>query len=186
MPAHENPAPTSVERIQIGPITVQDSEPLFRWFNDPQAARLDYAWRPVDGMSHQKWISSVGTDASQIWFAIRRHGHPAIIGFAILRNISAVHRSAEFGLRIGEEADRGRGFGKQAASQVLQFAWAALNLNRIQVSVFAGNERALRLYAALGFKREGVLRRAQFIDGAWTNIIIMAALRPRATVRAQS
>src|SRR5580698_5090212 len=186
MPAHEPTAPTPVERIQIGPITLPDSEALFRWFNDPQAARLDYAWRPVDGMSHQKWIASVGTDASQIWFAIRRHGHPAIIGFAILRNISAVHRSAEFGLRIGEEADRGRGFGKQAASQVLQFAWQALNLNRIQVSVFAGNERALRLYAALGFRREGVLRRAQYIDGAWTNIIIMGALRPRATARAQS
>jgi diamine N-acetyltransferase len=183
MPAHEATAPAPVERVQIGPITVQDSEPLFRWFNDPQAARLDYAWRPVDGMSHQKWISTVGTDPNQIWFAIRRHGHPALIGFAILRNISAVHRSAEFGLRIGEEGDRGRGLGKQAASQVLQFAWTALNLNRIQVSVFAGNERALRLYAGLGFRREGVLRRAQFIDGAWTNIVIMGALRPRATGR---
>jgi [ribosomal protein S5]-alanine N-acetyltransferase len=181
MPAHEHTAPTPVERIQIGPITVQDSEPLFRWFNDPLAARLDYAWRPVDGLSHQKWITSVGTDPSQVWFAIRRHGNPAIIGYAILRNISAVHRSAEFGLRIGEDGDRGRGLGKQAASQVLQFGWRALNLNRIQVSVFAGNERALRLYAGLGFRREGVLRRAQFIDGAWTNTIIMGALRPRTT-----
>jgi RimJ/RimL family protein N-acetyltransferase len=177
---HEPTPPIPVERVQIGPITVLDSEPLFRWFNDPLAARLDYAWRPVDGMSHQKWITSVGTDPSQVWFAIRRHGQAAIIGFAILRNISPVHRSAEFGLRIGADADRGRGFGKQAAAQVLQFAWQALNLNRIQVSVFAGNERALRLYAGLGFKREGVLRRAQFIDGAWTNIVIMGALRPRA------
>jgi RimJ/RimL family protein N-acetyltransferase len=186
MPAHEHTEPAPVERIQIGPITVQDSEPLFRWFNDPRAARLDYAWRPVDGMSHQKWMASVGTDPNQIWFAIRRHAQPAIIGFAILRNISVVHRSAEFGLRIGEEADRGRGIGKQAAAQVLQFAWAALNLNRVQVSVFAGNEPALRLYVALGFKREGVLRRAQFIDGGWTNIIILGALRPRAGARAPS
>ncbi len=186
MAAHEHTAPAPVERVQIGPITVPDSEALFRWFNDPQAARLDYAWRPVDGLTHQTWIGSVGTDPNQIWFAIRRHGQPAIIGFAILRNISAVHRPAEFGLRIGEDADRGRGIGKQAASQVLQFAWQALTLNRVQVSVFAGNERALRLYAALGFKREGVLRRAQFIDGAWTNIIIMGALRPRVSARARS
>src|SRR5580658_3234179 len=111
MPAHEPTAPTPVERIQIGPITLPDSEALFRWFNDPLAARLDYAWRPVDGMTHQKWITSVGADASQVWFAIRRHGQPAIIGYAILRNISAVHRSAEFGLRIGTDSDRGRGFG---------------------------------------------------------------------------
>ena len=174
MQAETNP----LERVQIGPITVQDSEALFRWFNDPQAARLDYAWRPVDGMSHQKWMAGVGTDPTQIWFAIRRHAHTAIVGYAILRNISVVHRSAEFGLRIGDEADRGRGMGRDAARQVLQFSWRALNLNRIQVSVFAGNERALRLYAALGFRREGTLRRAQYIDGAWKNIIIMGALRP--------
>jgi RimJ/RimL family protein N-acetyltransferase len=173
----------SLERVQIGPITVQDSDALFRWFNDPQAARLDYAWRPVDGMSHQKWITSVGTDPTQIWFAIRRHGQAAIVGYAILRNISVVHRSAEFGLRIGDEADRGRGMGKDAARQVLRFCWRALNLNRVQISVFAGNERALRLYAALGFRREGTLRRAQYIDGAWKNIIIMGALRPSVTAQ---
>jgi RimJ/RimL family protein N-acetyltransferase len=177
VPAESTPS----ERVQIGPILVQDSDALFRWFNDPQAARLDYAWRPVDALSHQKWITSVGTDATQIWFAIRRHGHAAIIGYAILRNISVVHRSAEFGLRIGDEADRGRGIGKEAARQVLQFCWRALNLNRVQVSVFAGNERALRLYAGLGFRREGTLRRAQYIDGAWKNIIIMGALRPSVT-----
>jgi RimJ/RimL family protein N-acetyltransferase len=117
--------PTPLEQIQIGPITTQDSEPLFRWFNDPQAARLDYAWRPVDGISHQKWITSIGTDPTQIWFAIRRTGHAGIIGFVILRNISAVHRSAELGVRIGEEGDRGRGAGKEATRQVLQFCWQA-------------------------------------------------------------
>jgi ribosomal-protein-alanine N-acetyltransferase len=177
--AHDQSATTPAERIQIGPITVLDSEPLFRWFNDPQAARTDFAWRPVDGLSHQKWLASLGTDPSQIWFAIRRHGHPAIIGYVILRGISAVHRSAELGVRIGDEADRARGIGKEAARQVLQFAWKTLNLNRVQVSVFAGNEPALRLYAALGFRREGTLRQAQFIDGAWKNVIIMGALRPR-------
>ena len=66
---------------------------------------------------------------------------------------------------------------------MLQFCWRALNLNRVQVSVFAGNERALRLYAALGFRREGTLRRAQYIDGAWKNIIILGALRPSVTAQ---
>lgn len=151
---------------------------MFRWFNDAQAARLDYAWRPVDGVSHQKWFAGIGTDPTQVWFAIRRAGLGAIIGFAILRNISAVHRSAELGIRIGEEADRGRGMGKEAARQVLQFCWQALNLNRVQVSLLAGNARALRLYAALGFESEGRLRQAQFVDGQWQDVIIMGTLRP--------
>jgi RimJ/RimL family protein N-acetyltransferase len=172
--------PTPVDVIQLGPITGQDSESLFRWFNDVQAARLDYAWRPVDGISHQKWLTGIGADPTQVWFAIRRAGHGAIIGFAILRNISSVHRSAELGIRIGEEADRGRGMGAQAGRQVLQFCWQALNLNRVQVSMLAGNERAVRLYTALGFEPEGRLRQAQFIDGHWQDVTVMGALRPTA------
>lgn len=175
--------PVPLEKIQIGPITAPDSEALFRWFNDAQAARLDYAWRPVDGISHQKWLAGIGADPTQVWFAIRRAGHAGIIGFVILRNISAVHRCADLGVRVGEEGDRGRGVGKEAARQVLQFCWQVLNLNRIQVSVLAGNERALRLYTALGFRREGNLRQAQFIDGEWKNVIIMGALRPRSLAR---
>jgi RimJ/RimL family protein N-acetyltransferase len=175
--------PAPLAKIQIGPITAPDSEALFRWFNDAPAARLDYAWRPVDGMSHQKWLAGIGTDTSQIWFAIRRADHGAIIGFVILRNISPVHRSAELGVRVGEEGDRGRGVGKEAARQVLQFCWQVLNLNRVQVSLLAGNERALRLYTALGFRREGTLRQAQFIDGEWKNVIIMGTLRPRTIAR---
>jgi len=171
------PAPAAAT-VHLGPLLAQDSAPLFRWFNDPQAARCDYSWRPVDAASHSKWFSSVGTDPSQVWFAIRREAQGPIVGFAILRNISAVHRAAELGLRIGEESDRGQGLGKEAVRVVLQFCWQVLNLNRVQVSVIAGNEPALRLYAALGFRREGVLRRAQFIDGAWKNIVIMGALRP--------
>ncbi len=150
---------------------------MFRWFNDAQAARLDYAWRPIDGISHQKWITGIGTDPTQVWFAIRRAAYGAIIGFVILRNISAVHRSAELGIRIGDEGDRGRGMGKEAARQALQFCWQALNLKRVQVSVLAGNERALRLYTALGFEHEGNLRQAQFIDGEWKDVIIMGALQ---------
>jgi ribosomal-protein-alanine N-acetyltransferase len=165
--------------IQLGPILAQDSEALFRWFNDSQAARLDYAWRPVDGLTHQKWIAGVGTDPTQVWFAIRRQGQGTLIGYAILRNISAVHRSAELGVRIGDDSDRGRGFGKQAAEVVVQFCWQALNLHRVQVSVFADNERALRLYSALGFRRDGNLRRAQYIDGEWKNVVIMGLLKPR-------
>jgi RimJ/RimL family protein N-acetyltransferase len=49
--------------------------------------------------------------------------------------------------------------------------------------VLAGNERALRLYTALGFRREGTLRQAQFIDGAWKNVILLGALRPRVAAR---
>ena len=43
--------------------------------------------------------------------------------------------------------------------------------------------RATRVYAAAGFEREGLLRRAAFVDGEWIDLAIMAVLRPAQEVR---
>jgi RimJ/RimL family protein N-acetyltransferase len=79
-------------------------------------------------------------------------------------------------VRIGNETDRGKGYGKEALSLVLQYAWRTLNLNRVQLKVFAHNERALHAYLAAGFEQEGRLRRAAFIDGRWQDVIIKMSL----------
>ncbi|MGH2343629.1 MAG: GNAT family N-acetyltransferase, partial [Chloroflexota bacterium] len=56
--------------------------------------------------------------------------------------------------------------------------WRHLNLERVWLHTFKHNERAIRTYAGAGFKREGVLRRAAYIDGQWVDVVVMARLRP--------
>ena len=36
---------------------------------------------------------------------------------------------------------------------------------------------------AVGFRREGLLRKAVFVDGAWADLMVMAVLRPAQTKR---
>jgi len=169
-------------RVALGPISLQDADTMFRWQNDPEAARTDYAWRPVDGLAQQRWFSTLGTDPTQVWFAVRRRDpgpdQGRMVGFVVLRHISTVHRSVELGLRIGSEADRSQGFGREAARLAVTYCWESLNLERIQVVVFGDNERSLRLFRSLGFEREGALRRASYVGGAWHDNIILGLLRP--------
>ena len=165
-------------RITIGPFVPEDFRPLFCWVNDVAAARLDYAYRPVDLMTHQHWWDGLGKDASKVVFAIRKTSDPALIGFVQINGINSVHRSAELGIRIGAETNRGQGYGKEALGLALDFCWNHLNLNRVQLVVFKHNARAIGAYKAAGFKKEGVLRKAAFIDGAWVDMVLMAMLRP--------
>jgi RimJ/RimL family protein N-acetyltransferase len=51
-------------------------------------------------------------------------------------------------------------------------------LDRAGLVVFRHNARAIAAYAACGFKKEGTLRRFLFIDGAWVDLVLMAAFRP--------
>ncbi|MGA3310119.1 MAG: GNAT family protein [Xanthobacteraceae bacterium] len=165
-------------RITIGPFVPEDFAPVFCWVNDVAAARLDLAYRPVDMMTHQQWWQSLGKDLTKVVFAIRRTTEPTIIGYVQITGINSVHRSAEIGIRIGEEKNRGQGYGKEALRLATEFCWNHLNLNRVQLIVFKHNDRAVRAYKAAGFRKEGLLKKAAFIGGNWVDLILMAALRP--------
>jgi RimJ/RimL family protein N-acetyltransferase len=164
--------------VTIGPILPEDTGALFLWKNDVAAAKSDSTYRPLDWLAYKKWFDEIGTDSSRVVFAIRKLEEAPIIGFIALAKIHAVFRSAEMGLRIGKEADRGHGYGKDAIALVLDYAWRSLNLSRIQLNTFANNERAIRTYESAGFEYEGTLKRAAYIDGNWVDVVIMAALRP--------
>jgi len=165
-------------RITIGPLVPEDFGPLFCWINDVAAARLDFAYRPVDMMAHQQWWDGLGKDAAKVVFAIRKTADTALIGYVQITGINSVHRSAELGIRIGEEKNRGQGYGKEALHLAVDFCWNHLNLNRMQLIVFKHNLRAIGAYKAAGFRKEGVLRKAAFIGGEWVDLTVMAALRP--------
>jgi [ribosomal protein S5]-alanine N-acetyltransferase len=165
-------------RISLGPFVPEDSAAVFCWVNDVASARLDFAHRPVDMMAHQQWWNGLGKDPTKVVFALRKTSDPTIIGFAQITGINSVHRCAELGIRIGEEKNRGQGYGKEALRLALDFCWNHLNLNRVQLVVFKHNARAIEAYKAAGFCREGCLRKAAFIGGEWVDLIMMAALRP--------
>lgn len=166
------------ERIGLGPLVPDDVGALFAWCNDVDAARFDLAYRPMDWMTFQRWLETVLKDQTNVLFAIRRVETKPIIGFVFLGSINGVHRSAELGIRIGAEQDRGQGLGTAALRLGADYAWNHLNLNRLWLTTFAYNERALRAYERVGFQREGVQRRAAFINGKWTDVVMMGALRP--------
>lgn len=164
--------------ITVGSFVPDDYAAMYCWANDVAAARLDGAFRPVNLTDVIRQCEAAGKDPSRVMLAIRRRTDPRIIGYLSIQNINAVHRSADIGIRIGEEMHRGQGFGKEALTMGLDFCWQHLNLERVALIVFRNNTRAVSAYKAAGFKREGLLKRLFFIDGAWVDVLIMAAFRP--------
>jgi RimJ/RimL family protein N-acetyltransferase len=68
---------------------------------------------------------------------------------------------------------RGRGLGPRLMTAALE-ASRACGLERVELAVFADNERAQRLYARMGFVVEGVQSRRAKIDGRYRDEILMA------------
>ena len=88
-----------------------------------------------------------------------------------------INRSAKLGIFIGEEKHRGKGIGKEAIQLILDYGFHYLNLNSIQLSVFAFNERAIACYKKCGFKEVGRLREAYYLNGKYYDKILMDILK---------
>ena len=110
-------------------------------------------------------------------FAIRTRPDDRLVGITQLKNIHAVHRSAELTIQIGEEADRGRGYGTEAVTALISYGWRELNLHRISLRVLAGNVAATKAYESAGLTVEGRLRSCVFIDNRWNDMLVMAIVR---------
>ena len=70
---------------------------------------------------------------------------------------------------------RGRGLGRQLVAQAVRAAREA-GIERVELEVFASNERAIALYRALGFVTEGIKRRARKLDRRYEDNVFMALL----------
>ncbi|HYM33268.1 MAG TPA: GNAT family N-acetyltransferase [Candidatus Cybelea sp.] len=70
---------------------------------------------------------------------------------------------------------RGRGIGRRLLSATIDAA-RRFGLERIELDVFASNERARRLYLSLGFEVEGVRRRYAKLRGAYEDSTLMSLL----------
>ena len=165
--------------IAIGPVLPEDIARLFLWLNDAQSAATDMNFRPVNCLDFSDWLDQNIRQAAQMLFIIRSLEPARAIGFLIFKNFNLAFRSAEIGMRIGEEQDRGQGHGSRALALALDYAWNGLNLRRVSLTAFTGNKRAIAAYGRAGFKEEGVMRNAAYVGGQWHDVMMMAALNPR-------
>lgn len=69
-------------------------------------------------------------------------------------------------------AFRGRGLGDEAARVLQRHLIRELDLHRLQMEIYAFNERALRHAERAGWVREGVRRKAYRRDDEWVDAIL--------------
>ncbi len=110
-------------------------------------------------------------------FAIRTLADDRLIGFVDADGFDWVAGSAWVGIGIGEPEYWGKGYGTDAMRVFLRYAFAGLNLHRVNLNVFGYNERAQRSYLKCGFREEGRQRQWLLRGGQRWDLIYMGILR---------
>ena len=83
----------------------------------------------------------------------------------------------EIGFGITEVSARGQGFATEAVGLAVTYLFSGCPTERISALTDAENAPAQHVLEAVGFRREGVLRRALFRDGHWRDVALYGILR---------
>lgn len=172
------PEGSGLRAVNLRPIRHEDSALLYEWITDRDLVILNSSYWPVSQGDHEAWVESRLTRRSDLVVFVVEDEARKPIGTCQLVGINWVHRSAELQIRIAPGA-QDRGLGTLAIASLCDFGFKDLGLHRISLSVWATNRRAIRAYEKAGFRREGLLSQAAFVDGRFEDVIVMGLINPK-------
>ena len=111
----------------------------------------------------------------QVYLGVFAQGR--LVGDVQLADIDWRHRTAALGLGIARQADRGQGYGTDAASTMLRFGFVHLDLYRVEAEVVEYNVGTQRLLEKCGFILEGEARQAIYCGGRRWRRLMYGLLR---------
>lgn len=174
------PPVLTTDRLVLRPFVDSDAEPLFACAKNPNVTRYtlweahrtvadsvafirDYAvLRYMEGMAEP--------------YAITLKPESQPIGTCGCFWAAQPHQTMELGYWIGEPF-WGKGYVVEACRAVLDFAFAEYGPERMQARVIDGNAASERVLLKLGFRPEGVLRRALLRRGNFEDVRMYSLLR---------
>ncbi len=99
-----------------------------------------------------------------------------VIGELSLMDIDRINRNAHIRIAIFESSNLGKGYGTESMEMLLDYAFGNINLHRVELSVYSFNERAIRSYENLGFRKEGIQREVLYYGYEYHDAINMSML----------
>lgn len=162
--------------IYLRLMTYEDTDAIVRWRNS-DAVRKNFIYQGFfTRESHENWIRTMIETGKVVQMMICETETDVAVGSVYIRDIDRTHQKAEYGIFIGEERARGKGYGTAAAKLMIRYCFEEMQLHRLFLRVYAGNEQAIRSYEKAGFEREALLRDDVYIEGKYRDIILMGIL----------
>jgi len=152
-----------------------------RWQRDTEFVRL--ADSDPSQLSSEKKIRSwfdgqveKGPTAQRYNFSVRTLAEEKHIGFLGVW-VDLIHSEAWVGLGIGEREFWSKGYGSDMMRLCQQLVFEELGLERLSLSLYSYNARALRSYEKCGFRLEGRTRQDMLKEGERSDTLWMGILR---------
>lgn len=158
----------STKRLQLREIVASDAPALLaihsdreamKWFGTDPLANLEAAERVIAGFANMRGVPGTGVR----WGIV--HADPgkggALLGTCGVFRWNRGWRTCLTGYELARHA-QGRGYMTEALRAIFGWAFAAMDVDRIEAQVHPDNAPSIALLERLGFVEEGLLREAGY------------------------
>lgn len=116
---------------------------------------------------------SLYRQGKEVSFVIILHG--IAVGRIGLHHFNMLNKNAEIGYWITKAAE-GHGIISKSCKILIAYGFHELNLHRIVIKAATQNVRSQAIPIKLGFKKEGVLRQAEWVNNEFLDIVLFSLL----------
>ena len=162
------------EKVMLKPIEEADTPLIIKWRNTESVRRNFIFQETFTEEMHKHWLNTKVEKGEVVQFIIFDNSTNEAIGSVYLRDIDDKNKNAEYGIFIGQETARGKGYGKESAELICEYGFKKLRLHKIRLRVFADNLQAIHSYLKAGFKQEALLKDEIRQQEGYRDIILMA------------
>lgn len=156
------------ERIRLRGVEPEDWEIHYHWDMDSEMQRdLSGLHFPSSKTRSQKWAESAANkapDGHNFHMEIELNQTQEVIGVISAHHTDSRNGTFQFGVAIREEFQR-KGYASEAIILLLRYFFDELRYQKCHVDVHGWNKGSMGLHEALGFTKEGQIRRANYAMG---------------------
>ena len=167
------------ERLFLRALTPADLEFVYQHFSDPDVTRYLHDEEPVstreDAQEIIDFYTRPGVKYHNRWVVVSKSNNQPI-GTCGYHKWQERHFRAEIGYDL-EPASWNQGYMTEALTEVLEFGFEKMGLNRIEALVHSQNLASIRLLQKLGFQKEGYLRDYYYQGGEFHSSLTFSLLR---------
>ena len=179
----EEPAFVDGVKVFLRPLREADvNDRYLSWLNDGEVTKfLEAGTFPVTAQELREFYQNVSKSRTDVLFAIVDKKTDLHIGNIKLGGINWIHRFADLGIMIGDKQYWSKGYGQEACSLLLKYAFGTLNLNKVTLGVYGNHTAAIRTYEKAGFQIEGKITGLLNFEGRYVDRVIMGISRQQFT-----
>ena len=164
------------KRVYLRALEKEDLICIQKWSNDPEIRKLTGEVASMGQADADKFLERVYNDNTREWFVIIIKENEQLIGEAGLLRMFHAWRTTDISIIIGEKDAWGKGYGTEAILLLLYYAFRRLNFHRVAIGVVGFNEKAIRFWEKVGFKKEGIQRDGYYYKYKYHDFVMMSIL----------